>query len=91
MDNRGDRGVSLDIGYRLTPRTDLSVSAWASSRKFDSFPRKDRDLAASIGVSHQLTRHWSGQLQLRHLDRDSNANGGSYVENVAFVSITYRR
>ena len=91
LDNRGDRGVSLDIGYRLTPRTDLSVSAWASSRKFDSFPRKDRDLAASIGVSHQLTRHWSGQLQLRHLDRDSNANGGSYVENVAFVSITYRR
>lgn len=91
IDDRDDRGIALDLGYRLTPRTDLSVSAWASTRKFDSFPRKDRDLAASIGVSHRLSRHWSGQLELRHLDRDSSANGGSYVENVAFVSITYRR
>lgn len=91
IDNRGDRGISLDLGYRLTPRTDLSVSAWASSRKYDSFPRKDKDLSASIGVSHRFTRHWSGQAEVRRLDRDSNANGGSYVENVAFVSITYRR
>ena len=91
IDNRGDRGISLDLGYRLTPRTDLLASAWASSRKFDSFPRKDKDLAVSIGVSHRLSRHWSGQVELRHLDRDSNVNGGSYVENVAFVSITYHR
>ncbi len=91
IENRDDRGVALDLGYRLTPMVELSVSAWASTSKFDSFERKDRDMAVRVGVIAQLSRHWSAQVEVRHLDRDSTANEGSYVENYALVSIAYRR
>lgn len=85
------RGAALELGYRLRPRTTLSLVADRQHRRFTEFSRDDEDFVASIGLVDRLTRHWSWRVDLQHRRRDSSDASQAYDENAAILAITYRR
>ncbi|MGV8940227.1 MAG: outer membrane beta-barrel protein [Lysobacter sp.] len=91
LDDQDRRGLLVTLDYRLRPLTTASLLVGHEERKYDATSRKDRDNVINLGLAHQFTRHWIGQVDLRHSERDSSAAGRSYSANSAMVSILYRR
>lgn len=91
LDDQDRRGLLATIDHRLRPLTTLSLLVGHEERKYDAVARKDRDNVINLGLAHQFTRHWIGQIDLRHSERDSSAAGRSYNANSVMVSILYRR
>ncbi len=85
------RGGYLDAEYRLRPRLSLTASAIREDREFEDGARDDRDTLARIGLTYELSRHLSGSVGWQRRNRESSVPGQDYRENVATVSISYRR
>lgn len=90
LDNRV-HAVIFGADYRLRRATSLSVDLARVDREFTNIARKDRDGVASVSLTQQFTRHWSASVRLAHNTRESTAEGGDYDENVASISVVYRR
>ena len=85
------RGVSAGIDYRLGPRTTLSLTGTRQSRDLFDGWQDDDDSVLRLGLSREFTRHWSGTIAAQRRERDSSIVGQSYDENLAMLSVTYRR
>lgn len=85
------RGVSAGIDYRLAPRTALSLTGTRQSRDLFDGSQDDDDSVLRLGLSHEFTRHWSGTVAVQRRERDSSIAGQSYDENLAMLSVTWRR
>ena len=90
-ESEGSYGIGAGVSWSITPSLFFNVSASAGFRSFDSFDRDDDDFSVYIGLTKILTRHWSMGFDLRHQERDSNANEASYDENAAIFSVRYTR
>ena len=84
-------GGYVNVEYRLQPRLSLTASAMLENREFNDGTREDDDTLARIGLTYEFSRHLSGSVGEQRRDRDSNIPGQDYRENVATVSISYRR
>lgn len=84
------RGAYIEASYRLQPRLTLSGSAVREDRDFED-GRDDRDTLLRAGLSYEFSRHLAGSLGWQRRERESNVPGQDYRENVATISISYRR
>jgi len=85
------RGAYLDLQYELRPRLNLGVSVSRENRDYLEAARDDRDTLARVGLTYEFSSHLSGSLGWQRRDRDSDIPGQDYRENVATISISYRR
>lgn len=85
------RGASAGIDYRLTPRTTLSLTGARQSRELFDGTQDDDDRVLRLGLEHEFTRHWRGAVAVQRRERDSSIAGQSYDENLAMLSVTWRR
>jgi hypothetical protein len=85
------RGGYLELGYKVQPRTTLSLLFAQDTREFDDLSRSDRDQTINLGLKHEFTRHWVARLDLQHRRRDSSIALQSYDENAVIVAFSYRR
>lgn len=85
------RGIVAGIDYRLTPRLTLSAYAAREDRDYVDIGREDKDLIGRIGMARTFGRHWSGRLDVQHMERDSTQVGSSYNENAVMLSFSYQR
>jgi hypothetical protein len=85
------RGGYVDAEYQLRPRLNLTLSAVREDREFADGSRNDRDTLARIGLTYEFSRHLSGSIGWQRRERDSDVPGQDYRENVATVSVSYRR
>lgn len=84
------QGIYLDLRYQVHPRLDLQ--AWALTERRDIMDaREDRDWTVRAGVSYEFSRHLVGFAGAQRRERDSNVAGEDYRENLAMLSISYRR
>jgi hypothetical protein len=84
-------GGTVQLDYRLRPRTTLSFIADRQQRRFVGLSRDDEDFVAIISLLDRLTRHWSVRFDLQHRQRDSSVADQAHDENAAVLAITYRR
>ncbi len=84
-------GATVSFSYRLQPQTLLLAYVARQNREFVDASRDDRDATASLGVSHQFSRHWSGQFNAQRRERDSSIPGQDYTENAVILAFFYRR
>lgn len=85
------RSARFNLRYRLTTRLIASFMASKKVREFEDSGREDDDLIAGIGLVNQFTRHWSGRIDLKRRERDSNVVGRSYDENSIALTFIYSR
>ncbi|HEY5971946.1 MAG TPA: outer membrane beta-barrel protein [Pseudoxanthomonas sp.] len=85
------RSARFNLRYRLTTRLIASFMATKRVREFEVSDREDDDLVAGIGLINQFTRHWTGRIDFKRRERDSNVVGRSYRENSIALTFTYRR
>lgn len=90
-DDQELKGVGLDFEYRISPLVTLSVFGARGDQTFDTLARKYEDTTFGVGISRRFTRHWSASFHVRNRQRDSSIPTESYEENVAMLSIFYRR
>src|SRR5690606_3453128 len=84
------RGAYVDAGYRLQPRLTLTGSAARENRDLDD-GRDDRDTLLRVGLRYDFSAHLSGTVGWQRRDRASSVPGQDYRENVATISVSYRR
>ncbi len=89
--DQDNQGAVLDAAWRLRPNLTLLGVLARHDREFRDLSRTDRDTNVGMALVYQIARHWSGRADLQRRERDSDAAGQSYVENVAVISVTYRR
>jgi hypothetical protein len=90
FDHEGS-GIGVGGSYRLQPLLALDFSASFAKRDFVDIDRGDDDVILSIGLTRQFSRHWSASARVQRRDRDSDAAGQSFKENLATLNISYRR
>lgn len=84
-------GAYLDFQYQLRPQLNLGVSVVRENRDYLVAVREDRDTLARIGLTYEFSSHLSGSIDWQRRNRDSNIPGQDYRENVATISVAYRR
>ena len=85
------RGGYANADYQLRPRLALNLSAIREDREFADGSRNDQDTLARIGLTYDFSRHLSGSVGWQRRERDSDVPGQDYRENVATISVSYRR
>lgn len=85
------RGGYFNAEYQLRPRLSLTASAMREDREFADGSRNDRDTLARIGLTYEFSRHLSGSVGWQRRERESDVPGQDYRENVATISVSYRR
>jgi hypothetical protein len=89
--DRTSRGVSVGIGYRLTPTLLLSGFGTGEHIDYQSFDRRDKTIRLGLDLSQQVNRHWTWHVAVARNHRNSNAADQSYSESEFFVGVVYRR
>jgi len=80
-------GFSKVLGSAWTVR----LSGALQKTDFVATGREDDDTVVTVGVSKELSRTISINLDLTRSDRDSSETGFNYVENVAYLSLSFSR
>jgi len=84
-------GISTTWNWNMSART--SLTAGAAYARIESLlnGREDDDVSLRIGVAHQFLPKLRGGVELRRLDRRSNAAAADFRENavVAFVQMSF--
>lgn len=89
--DRDDRGIAFDLGYRVRPLIRLGVLAGTDRREYRQTRSSDRDRYYGVYLTQQWARHWSWRLDLTRNERDAADGSLSYDENVAHARVTYTR
>ncbi len=89
--DQSNRGGGVRADYRLRERLTLSLGIDADRRRFEIGSRRDNDLRGFAALSQTLARHWSWRVEYQYRERDSDALGADYRENVVAVALSYRR
>ncbi|MFC5578040.1 hypothetical protein ACFPOA_08475 [Lysobacter niabensis] len=89
--DRKERGVYYQVGYRLRPTMNLTFSGSWRERDFLNRDEKDIDHIYSLAFDHQWTRHWGWSAEIIMNNRDSNLADPVYNENAALLNIWWQR
>jgi len=84
-------GISGGISYRARPLWTLAFDAAEETRTFNSIARRDEDLRFDLSFTDQFARQWSVRFDLIRNERNSDAFGQSYRENIAFATLIFKR
>lgn len=86
------RGGFVSGELRLRPRLSLGAQVAYERRRFDSVPgRRDNDLLMRVSLTQTFTRHWTAQVGLQRRERNSSDDLQNYNENLASLSVIYKR
>lgn len=85
------RGAYANVQYRLRPLQTLSLSAARERRDYTGGLRSDRDDTIRLAYEYRLNRHLSASVSWQRRNRNSDAPGQDYTENLATVGFVYRR
>jgi hypothetical protein len=88
---QNEYGGYSSVEYRLVPRISLVLQGERRVRQYEDIDREDRDTVYGAALQDELGRHWVARLQVQTQRRNSNVAGQDYKENVALISIFYRR
>jgi len=84
-------GASLGASYRLRPLWTLALLATEETRDYNSIARRDEDLRVDVSLAHQLSRQWGARLDLVRNERNSSAPGQGFRENLAVLTVIFKR
>ena len=84
-------GVSTTWNWNMSARTSMTAGAAYTRIKSLLTGREDDDVTLRAGVAHQFQPKLRGGVELRRLDRRSNAVAGDFRENavVAFLQMSF--
>ena len=85
------RGATAGVDYRVQPLTTVSLAVTRQSRKLFDSAQDDKDTVLRAALTREFTRHWRGTLSFQRNERDSDIAGFSYDENLAMLSVSWRR
>ena len=88
--DRTEKGATVQASYRLTPSTNALLSGTVRNRDFE-VGDDHRDRVYSLGLDHQLNRHWGVRGEVFRNERDSNVATSRYTENGALLTIRWKR
>ena len=89
--NQTGHGGSLDLSYRLERLLTLGVLIAEETRNYNVLDRRDEDIRVDLYVLKQLSRHWSGRLDLIRNERNSTAAFQGFRENIGFFTLIFTR
>ncbi|UPG96409.1 outer membrane beta-barrel protein [Luteibacter aegosomatissinici] len=89
--NQTGKGLSVGVGYRVTPTLTLSGFGTADRLRYDTIDRTDNTVRLGLDLGQQWNRHWSWHASVARERRTSDAVGQSYRETEFFVGVVYRR
>jgi len=85
--------TEIQLGLTRAIGSNWQVQVEGILRKVDfvETTRKDTDLGLRAGVSRQFSNSLGINLDYRHANRDSNAPGNDYTENVIYLTFSFAR
>ncbi len=87
-DNLIQTGVNTALSYRLTPRSNLTLSGNVTENESISTGFKARSKAIRLNLRHELGRKISGNAELRRVSGATGVTEGArYTENAISVSL----
>ncbi|QWT21724.1 outer membrane beta-barrel protein [Bacillus sp. NP157] len=89
--NQTGKGLSVGVGYRLSPTLTLSGFGTYDKLSYDTIGRHDNTARLGIDLGQQWNRHWSWHAAVARERRNSDAVGQSYRESQFFIGVVYRR
>lgn len=89
--NQTGRGGSIGIDYRLSERTTLWSFANTEAVRYSSLARRDKNTSYGIGLTDEMTAHWSWTLSVVHDLRSSNVADVGFHANEIYLGVVYRR
>ena len=89
--DQSSRGGTVNLSYRVRPRTTLAAFVNAQKLTYASLDRTDKTYRYGFDVGHQWTPHWSWHVSYIRQLRNSSAFAQSYHENEVFFSVVFRR
>lgn len=89
--DQSSRGGFASADLRLRPRLSLGAQLGYERRRFAQSGRRDSDLTLQLGLTQSFTAHWRAQVAIQRRERNSNVSAQSYNENLATLTVTYRR
>jgi hypothetical protein len=89
--NETSHGALLDASYLLRPLWSIGFDAAEETRKFSLIDRRDEDLRYGGYIANTLTTHWSWRFDLIRNQRASTQFGQGFGENIAMLSVTFKR
>jgi hypothetical protein len=84
-------GAVAGISYRMRPLWTLAFDATEETRDYVSIDRRDEDLRFDLSFTDQLARQWSVRLDLIRNQRNSTALDQGFRENIAFLTLIFKR
>ncbi|EHQ52296.1 PEP-CTERM system associated protein [Ectothiorhodospira sp. PHS-1] len=84
QNDRGDQeihSVSANLGWRVAPRTQATLSSQWQRSDYDRDSRKDDLWNVGLGLSRTLGANTSAAIEYRYQERDSNQDDFDYQEN----------
>jgi hypothetical protein len=89
--NQTSHGAVAGISYRMRPLWTLAFDATEETRDYSSIDRRDEDLRYDLSFTDQLARQWSVRADLIRNQRKSTALDQGYRENIAFLTLIFKR
>lgn len=84
-------GFTGGVSYRPRQLWTLAFDAAEETRTFNSLARRDEDIRYDLSFTDQFARQWSVRFDLIRNQRNSDALGQSYRENLAFATLIFKR
>ena len=84
-------GVLLEVAYHPRPLWTVGFNATEETRRFTRIDRHDEDLRFGLNVTNQFSRQWSWRFDAIRNQRSSTFPGQGFGENLAMISVIYRR
>jgi len=85
------RGLSVGMGYRMTPTLTLSGFGTYEHVDYRTLDRSDHTTRLGLDLAKEINRHWSWHISVARERRSSDAAAQSYREAECFVGVVYRR
>jgi len=75
----------------VRPLWTLAFDATEETRDYTSIDRTDEDIRYDLSFTDQLARHWSVRADLIRNERNSTALNQGFRENIAFLTLIFKR
>ena len=75
----------------MRPLWTLALLATEETRDYNSIARRDEDLRIDLSLAHQLSRQWGARLDLMRNERNSSAAEQGFRENLAVLTVIFKR
>lgn len=89
--DQNTHGAVAGISYKPRQLWTLAFDAYEESRDYRTLARRDDDLRLDLSFTDQLSRQWAYRIDLIRNQRDSDAIGQGFRENVGFFTLIFTR